>query len=86
MEERVIRPVAAEGFADSGVHVSIDNLEPEPTITADGAWWHPVAVTNPHTRIQDTPTPVAELLDVVRDTLAVQDAAARSGREVFRCA
>jgi len=86
MEERFIRPVAAEGFADSGVHVSIDNLEPEPTITADGAWWHPVAVTNPHTRIQDTPTPVAELLDVVRDTLAVQDAAARSGREVFRCA
>ena len=86
MEERFIRPVAAEGFADSGVHVSIDNLEPEPTITADGAWWHPVAVTNPHMRIQDTPTPVAELLDVVRDTLAVQDAAARSGREVFRCA
>jgi hypothetical protein len=68
------------------VHVSIDNLEPEPTITADGAWWHPVAVTNPHMRIHDGPLPIAEIFGVVRDTLEVQDAASRSGREVFRCA
>lgn len=85
-EDRVIRPVAAEGFADSGLHVSIDNLEPEPTLTADGAWWHPVAVTNPHMRIADSPDPVEEVLGVVRDTVAVQSAAAASGREVFRCA
>jgi hypothetical protein len=85
-EDRVIRPVAQEGFADTGVHVSIDTLEPEPTVTADGAWWHPVAVTNPAMRIADAPLPVAEIFGVVRDTLAVQDAAARSGREVFRCA
>jgi TusA-related sulfurtransferase len=85
-EDRLIRPVAHEGFADAGVHVSIDTVEPEPTVTADGAWWHPVAVTNPHLRIADAPLPVAEVFGVVRDTMAVQDAAARSGREVFRCA
>ncbi len=85
-EDRVIRPVAAEGFAETGIHVSIDTLEPEPTITADGAWWHPVAVTNPNLRIADSPLPVAEVFGVVRDTMQVQDAAARSGREVFRCA
>lgn len=85
-EDRVIRPVAAEGSAETGLHVSIDNLEPEPTLTADGAWWHPVAVTNPHMRIADTPSPVSEVLGVVRDTVAVQSAAAASGREVFRCA
>ncbi len=84
--DRVIRPVALEGFADTGIHVSIDNLEPEPTITADGAWWHPVAVTNPHMRIHDGPLPISEIFGVVRDTLEVQDAASRSGREVFRCA
>lgn len=84
--DRLIRPVAQEGFADTGVHVSIDTLEPEPTITADGAWWHPVAVTNPHMRIADAPLPLAEVFGVVRDTLAVQDAAARAGREVFLCA
>ncbi len=85
-EDRIIRPVAQEGFAAAGVHVSIDTLEPEPTITADGAWWHPVAVTNPHLRIHDSPLPIAEILGVVNDTLTVHDAAARSGREVFRCA
>jgi hypothetical protein len=85
-EDRLIRPVAREGFAETGVHVSIDTLEPEPTVTADGAWWHPVAVTDPHMRIADAALPVAEVFGVVRDTLAVQDAAARSGREVFRCA
>ncbi|KUL22699.1 hypothetical protein ADL12_41635 [Streptomyces regalis] len=84
--DRIIRPVAHEGFADQGVHVSLDTLEPEPTLTADGAWWHPVAVTDPHLRIADAPLPLAEVFGVVRDTLAVQDAAARSGREVFRCA
>ncbi len=85
-EDRVIRPVAAEGFADTGIHVSIDNLEPEPTITADGAWWHPVAVTNPHMRIHDSPLPISEIFGVVRDAMEVQDAATRTGREVFRCA
>ncbi|MCY7402600.1 MAG: radical SAM protein [Nocardioides sp.] len=85
-EDRVIRPVAAEGFADGGIHVSIDSLEPEPVITADGAWWHPVAVTNPHMRIADAPLDLEEIFGVVRDTLAVQDAASAAGREVFRCA
>ncbi|WP_323792646.1 radical SAM protein [Nocardioides sp.] len=85
-EDRVIRPVAAEGFADGGIHVSIDSLEPEPVITADGAWWHPVAVTNPHMRIADAPLDLEEIFGVVRDTLKVQDAASAAGREVFRCA
>ncbi len=85
-EDRLIRPVAEEGFAETGVHVSIDTVEPEPTLTADGAWWHPVAVTNPNLRIADAPLPLAEVFGVVQDTLAVQDAATRTGREVFRCA
>ena len=85
-EDRVIRPVAQEGFSDRGMHVSLDNLEPEPTITNDGAWWHPVAVTDPHMRIADAPSPLSEVFGVVRDIMEVQGAAAASGREVFRCA
>jgi TusA-related sulfurtransferase len=85
-EDRVIRPVAQEGFADHGMHVSLDTLEPEPTITNDGAWWHPVAVTDPHMRIADAPLPLSEVFGVARDILQVQGAAAASGREVFRCA
>jgi hypothetical protein len=85
-DDRLIRPVAQEGFADQGVHVSIDTLAPEPTITADGAWWHPVAVTNPHLRVSDAPLPLSEVFGVVSDTMAAQSAAERSGRSVFRCA
>ncbi len=85
-QDRIIRPVAQEGFADSGMHVSLDSLEPEPTITSDGAWWHPVAVTNPNMRIADAPEPLGEVFGVVQDILRVQGAAAASGREVFRCA
>ncbi len=85
-QDRLIRPIAQEGFATEGMHVSIDTLSPEPTITADGAWWHPVAVTNPNLRIADAPLPLAEVFGVVGDTLAAQDAATRAGLEVFRCA
>ncbi len=85
-EHRLIRPVAEEGHAERGLHVSLDTVEPEPTVSVDGAWWHPVAVTNPHMKIADAPLPLAEVFGVVRDTVAVQDAAAAAGREVFRCA
>ncbi|WP_309620663.1 radical SAM protein [Salinibacterium sp.] len=85
-DDRLIRPVAQEGFAETGMHVSVSTLEPEPTITADGAWWHPVAVTNPNMKIADSPLPLSEVFGVVNDTMRLQDAAARTGREVFRCA
>ncbi|MDQ3275810.1 MAG: radical SAM protein [Actinomycetota bacterium] len=84
-DDRVIRPVAEEGFAGEGVHISLDTVEPEPTLTVDGAWWHPVAVTNSHLKVADTPLPVAQVLDVMRDVLAVQAAGSSQGRAVFRC-
>lgn len=84
--DRLVRPVAEEGFADEGVHISLDTIEPEPTLTVDGAWWHPVAVTNPHLKVAETPLPVSQVLDVMRDVVAVQAAAASSQeRAVFRC-
>lgn len=85
-EDRLIRPVAAEGFADHGLHVSLDSLEPEPTLTVDGAWWHPVAVTNANMRVADSPGPLSEVFGVIEDILDVHGAAESAGREVFRCA
>ncbi|CAN5817193.1 hypothetical protein BH20ACT6_BH20ACT6_19090 [soil metagenome] len=85
-DDRLIRPVAEEGFADQGVHISLDNVEPEPTLTADGAWWHPVAVTNSHLKVADAPLPLAEVLAVMRDVVEVQAAGDAQGRSVFRCA
>lgn len=84
-EDRIIRPIAEEGFADGGLHISLDTIEPEPTLSADGAWWHPVGVTNPHLKVADSPLPLAPVFDVMRDVLAVQAAGASEGRQVFRC-
>jgi uncharacterized Fe-S cluster-containing radical SAM superfamily protein len=84
--DRLIRPVAAQGFAENGVVVTLDDLAPEPTLTVDGAWWHPVAVTDPAMRVADHPLPLSEVLGIMRDTVAVQDQARAEGRRhVFRC-
>jgi len=84
-EDRLIRPVAQEGYADAGVEITLDSVEPEPTLTADGAWWHPVAVTNRHLQVADAPLPLSHVLDVIRDVVAVQASAGAQGRSVFRC-
>lgn len=84
-KDRLIRPVAQEGYADDGVEITIDTVEPEPTLAADGAWWHPVAVTNRHLKVADAPLPLAHVLDVIRDVVAIQETAGAQGRTVFRC-
>lgn len=81
----LIRPVAQEGYAAEGVEITLDSVEPEPTLTADGAWWHPVAVTNRHLRVADAPLPLEHVLDVIRDVVAIQESAGTQGRAVFRC-
>ncbi len=83
--DRLIRPIAHEGFADDGVEISLDTVEPEPTLTADGAWWHPVAVTNDHLQVSESPLPLVDLYDVIGDVVAMQTAAGAEGRTVFRC-
>lgn len=84
-EDQLLRPVAHEGFADAGVSIDLDTVEPEPTLTVDGAWWHPVGVTNRHLRISEDPLPLQRVLDVIADVVDVQAAAGKQGRTVFRC-
>lgn len=86
-EDRLIRPIAAQGAADFGVPVTIDEVAPEPTLTVDGIWWHPVAITDTRLKVAESPLPLAEAFATIRDTVEVQDAARQSGRRhVFRCA
>ncbi|MGQ0466144.1 MAG: hypothetical protein ACT4QG_12565, partial [Sporichthyaceae bacterium] len=80
-------PVAAQGFAQTGARVGIEDLHPEPTLSVAGIWWHPVAIADPAMQVATEPLPLRPALETIRDTLAVQDAAAREGRRhVFRCA
>jgi hypothetical protein len=84
--DRLIRPVAEQGFATEGILVTVDDLAPEPTLTVDGAWWHPVAVTDPAMRVAEAPLPLADVMATFADTVAVQDRARGEGRRhVFRC-
>ena len=85
--DRLVRPVARQGVATGGEEVTVDTLAPEPTVTASGIWWHPVAVTDPAMQVADRPAPLKPAFDTIRDTVAVQDAARKEGRRhVFRCA
>jgi pyruvate-formate lyase-activating enzyme len=45
--DRLIRPIAQQGQAATGVTVSRRSLLPEICVTDNGIWWHPVAVTDP---------------------------------------
>jgi len=80
------RPVARQGAAAVGQTISIDTVHPEPTVTVEGMWWHPVAVTDPGMKVADIPLPLGAALATIRDTLATQNAATGRGRRhVFRC-
>jgi MoaA/NifB/PqqE/SkfB family radical SAM enzyme len=84
-EDRLVRPIARQGFADWGMPLTIDGLWPEPALTADGAWWHPVGITDPAMQVASEPLPVVTVLAVIRATL--NDPARERGAalQAFRC-
>ena len=83
--DRLIRPVARTGAADHGIQLGIDDLWPEPTLTADGAWWHPVGVTENTMQVASTPLPVVTVLAVIRATIADPERDRAGALQAFRC-
>jgi hypothetical protein len=84
-EDRLVRPIARQGFADHGVPLTIDGLWPEPALTADGAWWHPVGITDPAMQVASEPLPVVTVLAVIRATLNDPARDRGAALEAFRC-
>lgn len=84
-EDRLIRRVAQTGFADWGVSLGIESLWPEPTLTVDGAWWHPVAVADPAMQVSSEPLPVVTTLAVISATLNDPSRDRSSALDAFRC-
>jgi hypothetical protein len=83
--DRLVRRVARTGFAEHGVEVGVGSLWPEPTLAADGAWWHPVGISEPAMQVASTPLPVVTVLAVIRATL-LDEGRDRSGAlQAFRC-
>jgi hypothetical protein len=83
--DQLIRPVARTGSAAYGIELTIDELWPEPTLTADGAWWHPVGISEPAMQIASTPLPVVTILAVIRATLTDPERDRTSALQAFRC-
>jgi uncharacterized Fe-S cluster-containing radical SAM superfamily protein len=83
--DRLVRPVARTGFAEHGVAVDVDTVWPEPALTADGAWWHPVGITDPSMQVASSPLPLVTVLAVIRATLAAPGRDRAGALHAFRC-
>jgi MoaA/NifB/PqqE/SkfB family radical SAM enzyme len=83
--DRLVRRVARAGYADYGLELSVDTLWPEPALAADGAWWHPVAITEPDMQVSSTPLPLITVLAVIRATLNDPSRDRASALAAFRC-
>jgi hypothetical protein len=65
--QQLVRRIARQGAADDGMVVSRASLIPEICVTADGVWWHPVAVDDPAMKVRDTWNPVDETIEIIRN-------------------
>ncbi len=83
--DRLVRPVARTGFADHGMELSIDGLWPEPTLAADGAWWHPVGIAEPSMQVASEPLPLVTTLAVIGATLNDPERDRTTALAAFRC-
>lgn len=83
--DRFVRRVAKTGFADWGMTLGIDSLWPEPTVAADGAWWHPVAVADSAMQVSSEPLPIVTTLAVISATLNDPLRDRTAALEAFRC-
>jgi pyruvate-formate lyase-activating enzyme len=84
--DQIIRRVARQGFATTGVLLTRDDLHPEPTLAVDGVWWHPVAITDPRFRVSDSPLPIRAAIAEIKRILAATEQQRDHTRRAFRCA
>ncbi len=85
-EDQIIRPIALQGAADTGVRLTPETLVPEVTVTADGVYWHPVAATDDRALVTREIEPLGPVLDQVSRLFAEQWARANTSASLFPCA
>ncbi len=84
--DQIIRPIALQGAAPSGVRLTRETLVPEVTVTTDGIYWHPVAATDERALVTRLIEPLAPALDRVSALFAEQWAATSTATSLFPCA
>jgi MoaA/NifB/PqqE/SkfB family radical SAM enzyme len=66
-DETIVRRIARQGAATSGIVVTRATLIPEVCLTASGVYWHPVAATDPAMLVSTELFPLARAISAVRD-------------------
>jgi sulfatase maturation enzyme AslB (radical SAM superfamily) len=85
-EDRVIRPIARRGLAETGVAVVRADLLPEITITAEGVYWHPVGADDRDLFVTSDILPLARAFDAVRQSFEREHALVTRLLSTFHCA
>ncbi len=65
-DDRVVRRIALRGFASDGIPLAVQDLVPEPTITAKGVYWHPVGATDDDFLVTSDIFPLRAAIEAVR--------------------
>jgi hypothetical protein len=83
---QIVRPLAHRGAADHGVQISVRTVVPEVTITADGAFWHPVGADDTDHLVDREVLPLARTIARVRELYAEYHRTASAAARTFPCA
>lgn len=77
-EERVYSsPVVRLGRATAGLDLSAEDLAPEPTVAADGLYWHPLLI-DPSLAVAKEIVPLAPGVEIMADKVTCGGAPARN--------
>lgn len=85
-QDQIVRPLAHRGVADTGLELTVDSLIPEITITADGAYWHPVGADDEDQLVTTEIFPLANTIARVRDLYREHRRTADHAARAFTCA
>jgi MoaA/NifB/PqqE/SkfB family radical SAM enzyme len=85
-QHQILRPLAHRGAANSGLELTVETLVPEITITADGAFWHPVGADDHDQLVSTDIFPLAATIDRVRDLYRQHHRSADQAARTFTCA
>jgi sulfatase maturation enzyme AslB (radical SAM superfamily) len=85
-EHQIVRPLAHRGAAAEGVELTVETLVPEVTITADGAFWHPVGADDHDQLVTTDILPLATTIEQVRDLYREHQRTTERAARTFTCA
>lgn len=85
-DDRVVRPLARRGSAETGIVLARADLAPELTVTADGVFWHPVGAEDRDLFVTREPLPLSNAFGALRREFERERALHQRMLKVFHCA